>query len=46
MNKLTPAQKIAYATIHSSFNSHVNLIPQQYRIDKKNKYVKIRALIL
>ncbi len=30
MNKLTPAQKIAYATIHSSFNSHVNLIPQQH----------------
>lgn len=29
MNKLTPIQKIAYATIHSSFSSHVNLIPQQ-----------------
>jgi len=29
MNKLTPAQKIAYAIIHNSFSQNVNLIPQQ-----------------
>ena len=29
MNKLTPAQKLAYATILDSFSSHVNLILQQ-----------------
>lgn len=30
MNKLTPVQKIAYATIQSSFNENVNLTLQQY----------------
>jgi transposase InsO family protein len=29
MNKLTPAQKIAYVIIHNSFNKNVNLILQQ-----------------
>lgn len=41
MNKLTPAQKIAYAIIHNSFSQNVNLIPQQNRYCYTQNFVAI-----
>ena len=36
MNKLTPAQKIAYSLIHNSFSPYVNLMLQQNRSVQRN----------